>query len=353
MTNTSVDSSNQVDQWSNEWNRADQFARFTGEDSNKVVQVKRELEKSPGDDLTFSFVGKLNGAGVTGDNELQTNEENLDNYGYKVTVDQLRNAVVVGKMEQQKTHIDLLNAAKPQLKAWRVSKHRDDVIAALLSPNVDGTTAYASCSESNKDAWETANDGTVNRVLFGSAVGNASADHSADLAKVDSTNDTLDSGILSLAHRLMKSADPHFTPIQVDGFGEYFVCFAGSLGFRDLLSDSVISNAQQYAMQRGKGNPLFNDADVLWKGMIVKEVPEIDVISSVGASSIDVEPCFFCGAQALGYAIAEETHAITREDDYGNLKGVGVADIVGVQKLMFNSIQNGVLTCYVSGVADS
>lgn len=356
MPNTTV-TANTIDQWDEaffmEWNRENPFSRYTGKSVNSIIQVTEKLTRLPGDDITQSLVTRLSGSGVIGDEELETNEEAVGNYAYKHTVDQFRHAIRIGHHEQSKTHIDMLKAATPLLKDWRMNKHRDDIIAALLRMNVDGSTNYSSTSEADRDTFAAANDGTVGRILYGSAVGNASGDNSVDIAKVDSTNDTLDSGIISLAKRLVRKADPHMRPVQVKGFGEYYVAFVGSLGMRDLKADSVISNASQYAMPRGSNNPLFTDSDVIWDGVIVHEIPEIDVLSSVGYSSIDVEPWVLCGAQALGYAVGERAHSISDEFDYGNLKGKGIAETSVVNQLIYNNVSHGVLHGFVSGVADS
>lgn len=353
-------SANTLDQWASgyfrEWVRANQFKMYMGKDINKVIHVNEDLSKKKGDDITFRFFRKLANTGITGDNTLEGNEEAWNNYGHKVTIDQLRNAVVVGEMEQQKSEIDILKAVTPALMDWDMEKFRDEILDALGSANVDGTTAYASCSEAQKDAWLTANDGTVNRVLFGNAKSNQSTtDHSASLLNIDSTNDTLDTGIIDLAKRMAKLASPSLTPIRVNGDGEFYVMFVGSYAMRDLRADSTMINALQYARERGKNNPLFVDGDLMWANVIVHEVPELDVISSVGAGTpaIDVSPCYLCGAQAIGVAMGKRPHQITDSFDYGNLMGKGVACIRGVDKLMNNSIQNGVVTVYVAGVADS
>lgn len=355
MANFSTAAANQVDQWSKklhrEYVRDNELRPYMGMTVNAPIQMIEELARMPGDDITVSLLTRLTNSGVTGDNTLQGNEEALGNYGHKITVDQIRNAVRVGRMEQKKTHIQVLENAKPILKDWAMSKLRDDVLAALGSPHIDGSTVYASASEANKDAWLAANS---DRVLFGAAKSNNAADdHSAALAEIDSSNDILQPAIVSLAKRMAKTADRHIRPVRVDGQGEWFILLANSLAFRDLKNHSTMTQANREAMMRGKSNPLFTDGDLMWDGVIIREIPEISVISGVGASSIDVAPNYLLGAQAAGVAVGEKLHNITHTDDYGNLKGTGVAEIRGVDKLMYNSIQNGVLTVYTAGVADT
>jgi hypothetical protein len=100
---------------------------------------------------------------------------------------------------------------------------------------------------------------------------------------------------------------------------------------------------------------------LLWDGVIVREIPEISAITGVGASSIDVDPCYLVGAQAVGVGWAQRTKTTTNVRDYGFLHGVGVSEIRGIEKMTFGSgagdtddlKDHGVVTGFFSGVADS
>jgi len=354
MAASSVESANNVQQWDEkffrEWQRADQFARYTSKSTNAIIQVCEKLTGMPGDQVTQSLVTRLTNNPTTNDNTMYGSEEAIGNYGYKHTVAQFRHAVLMGHAEQKKTHIDMLKVATPLLKDWRAAYHRDEIIAAGTVMNVDGTTRYASTSEADKDTALAANS---DRVLFGAAIGNYSGDHSVDLAKVDSTTDVFDPEMLSLAKRMAKLADPHIRPVRVDGHGEVYVAFSPTYAFRDFKTAASQLAAHQYGAARGNKNPLFTDNSLYWDGIMVTEVPEIAALSSVGASSIDVAPIFFCGAQAIGYAVGERTHSVSDEWDYDNQKGIGIAEISVVNLLVFNNKFNGLLKIYASNVADS
>jgi hypothetical protein len=277
----------------------------------------------------------------------------LGNYGHKITIDQLRNACSVGRMEQKKTHLDLLKAASAVLKSWSVNKMRTDVIEALKSPNLDGSTAYASTAEADKDLWVTAQY-AANRVLFGAAKSNYSAaDHSASLLNVDSAGDVLTPAMVSLAKRIAKSAAHKIRPISVDDDGEWYVLLCNTYAFRDFKTAATMLAPLEYAGVRGDKNPLFTDGSLKWDGVIVTEVEENTAITGVGAGAIDVAANFLIGAQALGIAYGEKAHAIKDSVDYDNINGVGIAEIRGIDKLMYNSIQHGVLTLYTAAVADT
>lgn len=339
-----------------EYVRENRFKRYMGTNENAIIQLKDDLSRKPGDKVTFANVRKLSGPGVTGNVALEGAEEELDSRSMAVEVGVIRNAVVVTDWEEQKSAIDLRNAGKTALKLWAMEKMRDDIIAALKSIN---GKAYGSASEGDKDAWLVDN---ADRVLFGAAKSNNSAnDHSASLANIDNSADKLSPGMISLAKRMAQTASPAIKPIRLNEDEEWYVMFCNSYSFRDLANDTVMVQANREARDRGKDNPLFTGGSLIWDGVIIREIPEIGVISGVGANSIDVGFNFLVGAQALGVAWAQRTKSTTDVRDYGFRHGVGVQEIRGIEKLLFGKgatdtadlVQHGVVTVYAAGVADS
>lgn len=364
MTLSTVATANTVKQWNydfyREYIRANRFARYQGTDANAVIQLKEDLTKKPGDALTISLVKALSGAGVTGNTLLEGSEEAISNYGHQIAIQAYRNGVAMTEFEKTKSPILALNTAKPLLKEWAMDLHRSKILTALGSvQSTAGSTpvAYASATEAEKDLWL---DGNVDRILFGAAksnvsttapAGGATRDHSGSLANIDGTNDTLTKGVVSLAKRMAKTADPLIRPVRVNDDEEWYVMFVNSLAFRDLKADLATTHAD--AMQRGKSNPLFTDGDLVYDGVIIREVPEIAVISGVGAGAIDVAPNYLCGAQALAHVIGKRWTSATEERDYGFVTGAAIAGFFGTEKLFYNGKQHGVVTVYTSGVADA
>jgi N4-gp56 family major capsid protein len=356
MTLTTVATANTVKQWDaefyREYIRANRFARYQGTDANAVIQLKEQLTKKPGDAITISLVKALSGAGVTGNSLLEGNEEAISNYGQQVSIQAYRNAVAMTEWEEQKTALALRGAAKPLLKDWAMELNRSHVLTALGSfqQTAGGAiTSYAGSSETVKDACLAAN---ADRFLFGAAKSNNAAnDHSAALALIDNTADKLTKEVVSLAKRMAKLADPIIRPIRVNDDEEWYVMFAGSLAFRDLKAS--LATAHSDAMQRGRSNPLFTDGDLVWDGVIIREVPEIAVIAGVGAAAIDVAPNYLCGAQALAHVIGKRWASKTEERDYGFVNGVAIEGFFGTEKLFYNGKQHGVCTVYTAGVADA
>lgn len=335
--------------------RDNRFKRYMGTDENSIIQLKEDLTKKKGDKVTFALVNELTGSGQT-TGTLEGNEEGLDSRSHALTVAPLRHAVAITEWDEQKSAIDLRDAGKMMLKMWAMAKMRDAIISALGSIN---GVAYGSASEAQKDAWLVDN---ADRVLFGAAKSNNSSnDHSASLANIDSTNDKLTPGAVSLMKRIAQTASPKIRPIRLNEDEEWFVLFCGSRAFRDFASNSTVTQANRDALNRGKDNPLFTGGSLLWDGVIVREIPEISALSGVGASSIDVDPCYLVGAQAVGLGWAQRTKSTTNTRDYGFLHGVGISEMRGVEKMTFGSgtgdtddlKDHGVCTGFFAGVADS
>lgn len=344
------------DKYFMEYVRESRFKRYMGMDENSIIQIKDDLTKKKGDAVTFALVNRLTGAGVTGNGTLEGNEEALDSRSFAVRVAPLRHAVKVTDWDDQKSTIDLRNAAKTMLKLWNMEQMRDELIAALAS--IDGV-AYGTATEGEKDTWLANN---ADRVLFGSVKSNNSGnDHSASLLNIDNTSDKLSPSLISLAKRMAQNASPKIRPIRLNEDEEWYVMWAGTQSFRDLANDSVMIQANRDARARSTDNPLFTGGSLLWDGVIIREIPEIGVLSGVGAGGIDVAQNYLVGAQALAVAWAQRTKSVTDVRDYGFQHGVGVSEIRGIEKMLFGSgaadtdtlKQNGVVTVYTAGVADA
>lgn len=336
-----------------EYVRENRFKRYMGTDENSIIQLKEDLTKKKGDKVTFAAVNKLTGAGVTGNTTLEGNEEELDTRSMAVTVAPLRHAVAVTNWDEQKSTIELRDTAKMALKMWSMEKMKTAIITALGSIN---GVAYADASEAQKDAWLVDNS---DRVLFGATKSNASSnDHSTSLANIDNTSDKLSPAIISLAKRIAQSASPAIRPIRLSEDEEWFVMFCGPQAFRDLSNDTTMTQANRDARTRGMDNPLFTGGSLIWDGVIIREIPEIAAVSN---GTIDCNPNYLVGAQALGIAWAQRTKTTTQVTDYGFRNGVGVQEMRGIEKLLFGSgagdtddlKQHGVVTVWTAGVADT
>jgi N4-gp56 family major capsid protein len=328
-----------------------------------MIQLQTDLTRKPGDSVVFPTVRNLVGAGVTGNTVLEGNEEILNARSLKVAVSVIRHAVAVSQWDEQKSVIDLLQAGKQVLKNWAANKLRADIITSLGAITADGDVqlTYAAASAAQRNTWLTNN---ADRVLFGATKSNAVSNvYATALTTIDNTADKLTAAQVTLAKRIARTATPKIRPIRVNGDEEWYVMFVPSLPFRDLMQDPTIVNSLQYAWDRGRDNPLFTAGDIIYNGVIIREIPELPIIPDVGAgATVDVGHSYLCGAQAIGIAWAQRTKSITNERDYGYFSGVGVQEIRGVAKLRFGvdptvdqtkPVDNGVVTVVSAAEPDA
>jgi hypothetical protein len=212
------------------------------------------------------------------------------------------------------------------------------------------------------NTWCAAN---ADRILFGGLNSNYSATFATGLGNI-AAGTKCSVPIMGLAKRIAKLADPHIRPFRAtEGDGrEFYVAFHGARTFRDLKADATMISANTQARAREslgmKDNPLFQDGDLLYDGVIHREVPEIDTyavtagLNGVGGTASDVRPVFVCGGGAVGIAWGQEpTPRTDMIKDFGFRPGVAIEELLGVKKINFNGVQNGIVSVFVSAAADS
>jgi N4-gp56 family major capsid protein len=346
-----------------EYVRESGFAGYMGRGPTSIIIGKYELQEEAGKTINIPLIVRLTGDGVTGSTVLDGNEEDLGNYNCAISVDWRRNGVRVPKSTQYKTEINLLNAARPLLRQWEAEKLRDDIIKAMLSLTQAADASNVLLSASDATARNLFNANNSDRQLWGKLKSNYSATWATAIGNLDTTDDKCTAASMSLAKRIAKAASPHIRPFKSEIGKEYFVAFHGARTFRDLKLDSVMTQANREARPRDiESNPLFQDGDLIYDGIMHREVPEIDDIASTGAYNLDgkgntaadVRPVFLCGQQAVGIAWGQEPTPQTDTDkDYKFRPGVAIEELLGVKKLVFNAKQHGMVSCFFAAAADS
>lgn len=341
-----------------EYVRENLFSPYMGDSISAIIRTLHDAKKG-GEQINIPLVTALTGQ-PTATGVMVGNEEAIDNYGQRVHVDWARHAVVTNDAEEQKDSADVFGEAKPLLTDWGKDLQRDEIIQALMAlpsesaPVGLGTAngqrvngiLYEAATAAQRNTWNADNS---DRVLYGATTGNYNATHATALANVGpSPTDDLLAATVALAKYVAKNAVPKIRPFKTTDGREYFVMFTGSLTFRDLKTSlqTVNKDARPRESLGGVGgatnNPIFQDGDQIYDGVIVREVPEIDAFTTsvwtslltAGASSIRVNPSFLCGQSAAAMPWATmPTPTVRKEDDYQFIKGVGVKMCYGVSKI--------------------
>jgi hypothetical protein len=67
-----------------------------------------------------------------------------------------------------------------------------------------------------------------------------------------------------------------------------------------------------------------------------------------------VRPIFVCGGGSVGIAWGQEpTPRTDMIKDYQFRPGVAIEELLGVKKINFNAVQNGIVTVFAAAAADS
>jgi N4-gp56 family major capsid protein len=325
--------------------------RFAGTDVNNVVQIKRELKKEKGDIQTFGMVGRLSGNGVTGDNELEGNEEAQKSFSEQVAIDQIRNAVrLTGKLDAQKVVYSQIEEARNGCKNWMTEFLARNIffkmggVTNTTLTNVHGKTVGTRCTWSNTPDYipdaDEAYTGARLRYMNVGGVTTASLSSSHTM--------TLDT--VTAAATMAALSEPQIQRISGGKGEDFWVMYLHPLQARDLRKSSDWKTAQENARMRGEDNPVFRGALGYWSNVLLLEnefVPWLDVsvaLNSFRAAAsgtdcaVDAARALLCGRGAVIMAEASNSDALVLETfDYKNIEGVACSFIGGIQKPVFSA----------------
>ena len=364
MALTTIQTNNKLikftQQVNREWVRENLFAPYMGEDITAIIRKRMELV-SGGEQMNIPLVARLGAVGK-GVGVLAGNEESVDNYGMRIWVDWLRNAVKTNKAEKHKDSSAIFAVARPLLSDWMKEVTRDEIVAAFYAlvtesaPAALGSDAggrvngilFDAATTAQRNTWVTDN---ADRVVFGQLNSNYSTTFATATATLDSTNDTATGANMRFLKRVARAANPKIRPFKVKDGREYFVAFHGSRTFRDLKAslDTINKDARSREGDGLNKNPLFQDGDQLYDGVIHREVPEIDTLAPTfyatagSGGTTPVRPVWLCGQSAMAIAYGQMAKPTQLDNtDYQFNQGVGIEAAYGVGK-MFKKTTGGAL----------
>jgi len=363
---TTVPANLTVEQWQKEvfleYNRQSRYFPFTGSSVDSVVYTQTDLTKMPGDTVTIPLVANLTNAGVTGNTALVGSEEILNQSDFRVAVDVLRNAVVFTEFEKRKPAYDMDMIAKRRITDWFADRTRDALTGQLrnFAVGAAATSTLENSTDGERDIWLGNNE---DRALFGSSLSNLDPnDFSDSILAIDIAIGTngLRTSVGSLARLLAQTASGNaIRPMRVKEEQEFYVMFCNPNAFRSMKqNDTTLLSAQREALPRSMQNILFQGGSVMYDGILYVEIPENSSIpkesdpggvANFGNVTNPVAANFLCGAQALAMVWAETmTKTTLGETDYQFRRGIGGREIRGIEKVVFDTKQHGVVTVYTS-----
>lgn len=351
-----------VDDYFKPYVRASRFDPFMGESTDAIIRVFPPGKTDGGKDIIVPLVGTIKNAGVSGSQVLEGNEVDLDTFADKIVANWRRQAIKVPKSTSYKSNLDILRIAGPSLRDWAarivlklgiINNMMGIVIPGGLNAegfiSPDTVVNYNNATAAQRNAFLVANS---DRILFGVDPANASSGvWTTALGNVDSTNDRMSTAIIDQA-RLMAagtadiaSTTPAIEPYMTEDGEEWYVLFVNRYQMRDLRRDTTMISANRDAMQRGKDNPLFRNGDLLWNGVIIKEIADMPLIPGAGAAGITVGQAFLAGRSAIGVAWGARPRLISDDkQDYEFRPARAIEELIGIKKISFAGVQFGGVT---------
>lgn len=329
--------------------------RFMGEDSNSLIQIKNETNKSAGDRIRNTLRMQLSGDGVQGDDSLEGNEESLATYTDDFVINQLRHAVRSGgKMTEQRIPFSVRDEAMMGLSDWfadRWDKWFFNHVCGYTPMNTEGSgtglkfAGFNTITAPTRQKWSEA--GT-------------SADED-----LDSSGDTFTLTLIDAAVENAKVGTPPIRPVMVDG-DPWYVVFLHPYQVTDLRTTATANAVTWYDIQKaammggntGNKHPIFSGALGTYNGCILHESTRVTqgVNSSTGAAITSVRRAVLCGAQAVqcGFGQGHDKSSYDWFEelfDYGNQLGVKSGCISGMKKSVWNSADFAVVVMSSYAVA--
>ena len=351
--------------WSMDWwktTRNSSFIhKFLGNSENSIIHRVDELKKTEkGTKCVVTLIADGTGDGVTGDYELEGNEESILSFDEEIRIDQLRFAKRhEGKLADQKSIINFRETAKRVL-AYQMAD-RCDQVAFLTLSGVD----YKFANDGSLRV-ETERMGTKLADLeFNADVKAPSAGRHLRIDRSDNNNPgkmsagntaaLTDSDFLNYRALVKLKAYAHenyVKPVRMKGGQPVYHMFVTPYQMASLrLDDDYLKNLRD-AGARGKGNELFAGHDsVLVDGIYIHEDRRVfntvkaktGVAANAGSpgykwgatASVNGARALFCGSQALAFADIGTASMMEKAFDYGNQPGIAFGKMFGFLKPQF------------------
>lgn len=335
-----------------------------GDDENSIIHRKTEMQKGPGDQVTFGIVMLLTGAGFSSDDLAEGNGEQLQTYSDAIIINELGNVVGVkseNSIDQQRVAFNLRDTAKNGLRLWWGGR-----TSVSFFNQVCGYTPQTDVKYTGLQAVIAPSSTRIIR---------QSGRASDDLLVA---GDTFTIDLVDKAKEVAITASPKIIPVRIMGGG------GGSNQMRDFnntLTDMYVmylhpyqvsslrkntSTGQWLDLQKAaytglaaSGNPIFSGAIGVYNGVVLKQA--YDVTQGVGADGTAVSTvrrAVLLGGQAamIAYGQRNQLNKYRWNEelfDHGRRLEVSAWAIWGLKKTRYNSVDYGTVVVSTYAVASA
>lgn len=310
-------------------------------DTNSPIQrITKLTETERGTECVMQLVQDLASDGVTGDNDLEGQEEAMVNDAISIRIDQLRHGVKnKGEMAEQATVIRFRSVAKDKLGFWLSDKLDELMFLTLSGVAYTKKTTLATRVGSNLPNLSFAADVTApssERIVY---AGSATSEGTITAADKFSWE--------TVVRAQSQAVEKRLRPIRSGG-KEHFIMVLHPRQARDLKLDPTYQTILRTA-ERAGDNPLIKGGFANVDGVVLYQHNKVINTSGLAAASkwgaggaVEGAQALLLGAQAGGVAMLGGMFWRESDNtDYGNKAGIGVGRKVGMLKPQFKSVDDG------------
>jgi N4-gp56 family major capsid protein len=322
-----------------------------GDDDNAVIHVKHELEKGPGDRITFALRARGSQKGITEGGVAEGNAEALSFFSDAIYINELGSNFgtrAEGTIDQQRVPMKLRDECKAAASDWWMDRKSVSFFNQVCGYTPAGTESATSGSVYCGLNTVTAPDGSTGNVR------QIWASTHADDQSVTSS-DGMIASIIDRAVEAARSGSQMVREVKVGGQKKYIMYMSegqvtnlrtssGTNGWLDIHRTAL-------AGAEASKSPIYSGALGEWNNTILKRNQDVTrgVNASTGASDADTRRAVLLGAQAAICAYGQKNYGPNKYRWHEKLLDadrkleVSAWQIWGLKKAVLNSCDYGVV----------
>lgn len=286
------------------------IAPLMGDDDQAIIHVKHELEKGPGDRVTFGLRARGTQKGITEGQTAEGNAEALSLHSDAILINELGfnfGSMGEGTIDQQRVPAKLRDECKAACSdMWmdRKSVSFFNQVCGYTPANVESTTSGSVYTGLNAVTAPNGETGLVRQIW--------ASTHADDQSVTNA--DGMIASIIDRAVEAARTGSQMVREVRVGGQKKY-VMYVSEGQATSLRTNSGVNgwlDIQRTALAGvdASKNPIYTGAFGEWNNTILKKSQDVTrgVNASTGASDADTRRAVLLGAQAAVCAYGQKTN---------------------------------------------
>lgn len=335
-----------------------------GRNANSIIHEKTELQKGPGDSITYGIRLQLQGAGFTENQLAEGNGESLSTYSDALVINELGHVVGVkskNSIDQQRVPFDLREEARGGLADWYAKRFSVAFFNQVCGYSIQADIRFTGLNATTAPS--------TTRIIRQS--GRASDDLLV-------AGDEFSLDLIDKAKELAITATPKIRPAQFAGGGTGGSFNPSRRDYNKTLTDKYVMYVHPYQVTDMRKNtssgqwqdlvkaaymgsrenfPIYTGAIMEYNSVIVRQA--FDVTTGVSATSTDVATvrrAVLLGGQACMMAFGKDggpSRYRWNEELFDHKRRLEVSawTIHGLRKVRYNSVDYGTVVVSTYAVA--